>query len=118
MENFAYLPIIIEKNSIFLIIMLFTLRFFGSTLLHAINTGISSFFLGKLKFGGSFSSFTIAFFSAVLLHSTFNLFLFGGLVGLVFEIILLLVFLIFLIKTMESNEAQFIRSTFLKKEGN
>lgn len=88
--------------------IVFFLRFFASTLLHAITTGISGYYLGKAKFSKNKRVFWQGLLAAVLIHSAFNLFLFGEILGVTLNIIFLIILFIFFIRRMGSVEAQTI----------
>lgn len=116
LENLGYFFETTYTEGAGMLIFVFFVRFFASTLLHALTTGIAGYYLGKAKFSKNKFVFWQGLLAAVLIHATFNLFLFGGIVGILLEIVFLLIIFIFLIRRMESLEAQTIWGlVFLKK---
>lgn len=107
LENLFYFFEALEKG-VAMLIVVFILRFLATTLLHATATGISGYFLGKEKFTGEKGVFFKGLFAAMLTHATFNLFLLGGLVGIILELVFLVTMFTFLLRRMESAEAQTI----------
>lgn len=101
-------------------VAVFVVRFLATTLLHALTTGVAGYYLGEAKFSTDKGVFWEGLLAAVLIHATFNILLFSGMVlGLVINIILLVTMLVFLIKRMDSTEAQTIWRLviFRKKSG-
>lgn len=99
--------------------IVFIVRALATTLLHAITAGIAGYYLGKAKFSNDKEVFWIGLMSAVLIHATFNILLFSGLVlGLVINIVLLIGMLVFLLRRIDSNEAQVIwKLVIFRKSG-
>lgn len=113
-ENLNYFASTYLTKGLEALIVIFLLRFFASSLLHSISTGTSGYYLGKAKFTGKSSIFWQGLIAASLMHSTFNLFLLGGIWGVVIEILFLLLVLNFLLRRMGSGEAQLIRNLVLR----
>ena len=87
----------------------FVVRFLATTLLHALTTGIAGYYLGKAKFSIEKGVFWEGLLAAILIHATFNILLFSGLlIGLLLNIALLVLMLAFLLRRMDSAEAQTI----------
>ena len=108
LENVGYF-LGAAKEDLGTFLAVFVVRFLATTLLHALTTGIVGYYLGKAKFSTDKGVFWEGLLAAILIHATFNILLFSGLVlGLVINIILLIVMLVFLIKRMDSTEAQTI----------
>lgn len=107
LENLFYFAAAV-KSGITVLFVIFIARFLATTLLHATATGISGYYLGKEKFTGDRGVFLKGLLVAMLTHATFNLFLLGGLIGVLLEIGFLLTMFIFLLRRMESTEAQTI----------
>ncbi len=108
LENIGYFLGVADKDfGTFLTV--FVVRFLATTLLHALTTGIAGYYLGKAKFSTDKGVFWEGLLAAILIHATFNILLFSGLVlGLLLNIVLLVVMLAFLIRRMDSTEAQTI----------
>lgn len=118
LENLGYFFGTASKEGTGSLVVVFILRFFASTLLHALTSGMSGYYLGKSKFSKGKTVFWQGLIAAVLTHAAFNLFLFGGVLGVLFEVVLLVIILVFLINKMESTEAQTIWGlVFLKSPG-
>lgn len=116
LENFFYF---IETNTtegLGSLVIVFTLRFFATTLLHALATGMAGYYLGKAKFLQKPRIFWIGLLSASLVHAVFNLSLFAGVFGLLFVIIILVTVFVFMIRKMGSVEAQTIWGLVLLKQ--
>ncbi len=107
LENLVYFAIAFEAG-LGSLAFVFVARFLATTLLHATSTGISGYYLGKEKFSGEKGVFLKGLLAAMLLHSTFNLFLLGGILGILFVIVFLIFMFVFLLRRMESTEAQII----------
>ena len=118
LENLGYFIETAAQEGVGALILVFLLRFFASTLLHALTTGISGYYLGKAKFSQNKKVFWQGLLAAILIHSAFNLFLFGGVAGLILSIVFLGIIFVFVIKRMESVEAQTIWGLVLLKNPN
>ena len=116
LENLGYFVIIAVQEGLALFIIVFIFRFFATTLLHSLTTGISGYYLGKSKFTGNRSFYLKGLLGAIALHSVFNLLLVVGVIGIGVNIILLLFTFVFLIRRMESFEAQTIWRLVLLKD--
>ena len=108
LENIGYFFEANSSEGLGALATVFFLRFFASTLLHAITTGISGYYLGKAKFSKNKLVFWQGLLAAILIHSAFNLFLFGEKIGVTLNIIFLIIIFVFLIRRMGSVEAQTI----------
>ncbi|MEX0617131.1 MAG: PrsW family intramembrane metalloprotease [Candidatus Woykebacteria bacterium] len=118
LENLGYFFGTASEEGTGSLVVVFILRFFASTLLHALTSGMSGYYLGKSKFSKEKAVFWQGLIAAVLTHAAFNLFLFGGFLGVLFEVVFLVIILVFLINKMESTEAQTIWGlVFLKGAG-
>lgn len=108
LENIGYF-FIAAKDGVGSLLVVFVARFLATTLLHATATGVAGYYLGKAKFGNDKGIFFQGLAAAILIHATFNILLFSGLLlGLVINIGLLTAMLIFLLRRMDSREAQVI----------
>jgi RsiW-degrading membrane proteinase PrsW (M82 family) len=115
LENLGYFFEIAVKQGIAVLMVTFVLRFFASTLMHALTTGVSGYYLGRAKFSGKMALYWRGLILAIAIHSGFNILLAGGIIGIGLDIGLLMVTLVFLLKRMESFEAQIIwRLVYLK----
>ena len=108
LENLGYFVETSTEGDFASLILVFFLRFFASTLLHVLTTGISGYYLGKAKFSRNKAAFWQGLIAAILIHAAFNLFLFGGIIGVALNIIFLVIIFVFLTRRMESVEAQTI----------
>lgn len=109
LENLGYFTGTLLTTGIVGLFLVFIVRFLASTLLHALTTGISGYYLGKAKFSTKKFVFKEGLIAAILIHATFNiLILTGSLVGLLLDIFLLIGVFIFLMRKIESSEAQTI----------
>lgn len=115
LENIGYFFEANATEGIGALITVFFLRFFASTLLHAITTGISGYYLGKAKFSKNKKVFWQGLIAAILIHSAFNLFLFGEVLGITLNIIFLIILFVFFIRKLGSVEAQTIWGLVLLK---
>jgi len=108
LENINYFIETTVKLGLGGLVTVFIIRFFATTLMHALTTGVAGYYLGKVKYTNNNSFYWKGLFIAVFIHSAFNLFINLGLVGFVLDIVLLIAAFWFLIKRMESFDAQVI----------
>ncbi len=109
LENFGYFLGAYYEKGLGTLTVVFIVRFLATTLLHALTSGIVGYYLGKAKFSTDKKVFWEGLAAAILIHSTFNILLFSGVVlGLLINVALLIFVLVFLLRRMESGEAQTI----------
>ena len=108
LENLGYFIEVSISGGLAELFVLFFLRFFASTLLHAVTTGLAGYYLAKSKFTGNKKYFWQGLVAAVLIHTAFNVFVFGEALGFVLVIIFMIIMATFFIRRMESVEAQTI----------
>jgi len=106
LENIVYLFEGYFQAGFSALALIFVIRFFASTLLHALTTGIAGYYLGKAKFSVRKGVFWQGLAAAIIIHSVFNLALSAGLVGLLIVTVLLISVLVFLLRKVSSVEAQ------------
>lgn len=117
LENIGYFIGVYNQDGLGALAIVFVIRSLATTLLHALTTGIAGYYLGKAKFSNDKGVFWEGLLAAILIHATFNILLFSGvLLGLLLNIVLLIFMLVFLLKRMDSAEAQTIwRLVMLRK---
>ena len=109
LENVGYFLRAYYEEGLGTLAIVFVVRFLATTLLHALTSGIAGYYLGKAKFSTEKGVFWEGLLAAILIHATFNILLFSGLLlGLLLNIVLLIFVLIFLLRRMDSGEAQTI----------
>lgn len=115
LENIGYFLQAFLVGGVETLAVIFAARFLATTLLHALATGTTGYFLGKEKFSGNKRVFWYGLLAAILIHAVYNLFLLT-VAGFFLVIVFLIVLFIFLVRRMESTEARTIwRLVWIKK---